>query len=67
MNTRNPKIFDEFVEFGQFVEEVLNASGLPQTLVEQLDSKGTSKPGHSQAGQVDDPDDFLAQIYRNQE
>lgn len=67
MDTKNQKIFDEFVEFGQFVEEVLNASGLPQTLVEQLGAKEPSTPGHRQAGRLDAPDDFLAQVYRNQE
>lgn len=64
METGSKKMFDEF---GQFAEEVLNASGLPRELVEQLGSKGVVPATARGAGRVADPDDFLAQIYLNQE
>ena len=64
MEMGNKKMFDEF---GQFSEEVLNASGLPQELVEQLSIKGGARATARGASQVADPDDFLAQIYLNQE
>lgn len=64
MDTGSKKMFDEF---GQFSEEVLNASGLPQELVEQLGLReGVAAPSRA-AYCVADPDDFLAQIYLNQE
>ncbi|WP_417069112.1 hypothetical protein [Niveibacterium terrae] len=56
-----------FDEFGQFAEEVLNASGLPQELVEQLGIRDGVQAAARGAGPVADPDDFLAQIYLNQE
>ena len=54
-------------EFGQFAEEVLNASGLPQALVEQLGLQPVHAAQRVRDTPPGDPDDFLRQIYRSQE
>ncbi|MBB4013754.1 hypothetical protein [Niveibacterium umoris] len=65
MEMATGKVLDEF---GQFAEEVLNASGLPQALVEQLGLQQVetrrNRAGGAPAG---DPETFLQQIYRYQE
>lgn len=53
--------------FGAFEEEVLNASGLPSAVLEQL-SLQLATVGSARRSQPEpDPDSFLASIYRNQE
>ena len=56
-----------FDEFGQFAEEVLNAGGLPQALVEQLGLQQIETTTRRTAMPPGDPDSFLQQIYRSQE
>ncbi len=54
-------------EFGAFAEEVLNAGGLPQALLEQLGlQEALPGRGSRQTTHVN-PEEFLEQIYRLQE
>lgn len=53
-------------EFGQFAEEVLNASGLPQGFIEELGLQLVPVSG-TRAAPPSDPEGFLDQMYRFQE
>ncbi len=54
-------------EFGAFAEEVLNAGGLPQTLLEQLGLHETAQDRSPHRTEIISPEDFLEQVYRFQE
>lgn len=65
MEMTTGKVLDEF---GPFAEEVLNASGLPQALVEQLGLQHAERETRRADGvPPGDPETFLQQIYRYQE
>lgn len=63
MDMDTGKLLDEF---GQFAEEVMNASGLPQGFMEELGLQLVSAVG-ARALPPNDPEHFLDQMYRFQE
>lgn len=58
---------DQLDDFGAFAEEVLNAGGLPQTLLEQLGLREGIRGRDASRAEIVSPEDFLEQVYRFQE
>jgi hypothetical protein len=54
-------------EFGAFAEEVLNAGGLPQALLEQLGLQEVMPGRGARQASIVSPEEFLEQVYRFQE